>query len=144
MSNDLFGAIALLLVLGVAAVAFGPAYVSGADRVSVTNESITVDYDTPQSVDEEGLEYADAVTVRNASGDELAAEAYRWNTTSGNVTFQNTSTTTEGESATISYQYRAADEQHETRAGILAFSGQALTWLLVLLAGGYVFREVLP
>jgi hypothetical protein len=145
MSNDLFGVIALIIILGVGAVAFAPAYVDGADRQSVTNESITVDYATPQSVSESGLEYDDTVTVYNSSGAQLdAGTDYEWNATSGNVTFQNTSATTDGETASISYQYRAASEQHETRAGIAGFVGQALTWLLVLLAGGYVFREVLP
>lgn len=145
MSNDLFGVIALIVILGVGAVAFAPAYVDGADRTTVTNESITVDYSGSQPVAESGLEYADTVDVYNASGAELAAGTdYDWNATDGNVTFQNTSATTDGETATITYQYREASEQHETRAGIAGFVGQALTWLLVLLAGGYVFREVLP
>jgi hypothetical protein len=145
MSNDLFGVIALIIILGVGAVAFAPAYVDGADRQSVTNESITVDYSAPQSVSESGLEYDDTVSVYNSSGAELAAGTdYDWNATDGTVTFQNTSATADGEAATISYQYRAASEQHETRAGIAGFVGQALTWLLVLMAGGYVFREVLP
>jgi len=145
MSNDLFGVIALIIILGVGAVAFAPAYVDGTDRQSVTNESITVDYNVPQSVAESGLEYDDTVAVYNSSGDKLAAGSdYAWNATAGNVTFQNTSATTDGETASISYQYRSASEQHETRAGIAGFVGQALTWLLVLLAGGYVFREVLP
>jgi hypothetical protein len=137
MSNDLFGVIALIVILGVGAVAFAPAYADGADRQSVTNESITVA--------ESGLEYDDTVSVTNSSGAELAAGTdYDWNATAGNVTFQNTSATSDGETATISYQYREASAQHETRAGIAGFVGQALTWLLVLLAGGYVFREVLP
>lgn len=145
MSNDLFGVIALIIILGVGAVAFAPAYVDGADRQSVTNESITVDYTSPQSVSESGLEYDDTVAVYNSSGAQLDAGAdYEWDATAGNVTFQNTSTTSDGETATVTYQYRAASEQHETRAGIAGFVGQALTWLLVLLAGGYVFREVLP
>jgi hypothetical protein len=145
MSNDLFGVIALIIILGVGAVAFAPAYADGADRQSVTNESITVDYSGPQSVAESGLEYDDTVSVTNSSGAELAAGTdYDWNATAGNVTFQNTSATSDGETATISYQYREASAQHETRAGIAGFVGQALTWLLVLLAGGYVFREVLP
>lgn len=145
MSNDLFGVIALLIILGVGAVAFAPAYVDGADRQSVTNESITVDYTDQQPVAESGVTYDQTVTVYNSSGAELAAGTdYAWNATAGNVTFSNTSATSDGATATISYQYRAASEQHETRAHIAGFVGQALTWLLVLLAGGYVFREVLP
>lgn len=143
MSNDLFGVVALLLILGIGAVAFAPAYAAGGERVSVANESITVDYSGTQSVDESGLQYDDSVTVRNSSGAVLdAGTDYEWNATDGSVAFQNTSATTDGSEAAISYQYRQETDQGQAVAGVLSGLGKFVTFGLLLLGGGYVLREV--
>jgi len=143
MSNDLFGVVALVLILGIGAIAFAPAYEAGGERVSVANESLTVDYDTNQSVDESGLRYDSTVTVRNASGVELnRGTDYEWDADNGTVAFANSSATSGGDEATITYAYRRATDQGRTIAGVLSGLGQFLTWALFLLAGGYVFREV--
>ena len=143
MSNDFFGVVALLVILGIGAVAFVPAYTAGGEPVSVVNESVTVDYSTAQSVDESGLQYEDSVTVHNASGDVLdAGTDYEWNETTGDVTFLNSSATTDGESAAISYQYRQTSAEHDAVAWTTNALGTVLTWGLIILGAGYVFREV--
>jgi len=143
MSNDLFGAVALVLVLGIGVVAFGPAYAGGAERVAASDE-ITVGYSGAQAVDESGLRYAETVTVTNASGATLRADIdYRWDATNGTVTFINTSATSSGETATVAYEYREPSQRQRTIAGVVSALGMPLVYLLFLLAGGYVFRELI-
>jgi hypothetical protein len=142
MSNDLFGAVALLLIIGVGAVAFQPAFLAGADRAEAT-ESVTVDYDNASSVSESGLRYSTSVDVVNDTGGELTAgEDYEWNETAGELRFLNTSATSDGGNATVTYQYRAATEQQRTVAGVINSLGLPLVVLLFLLAGGYVFTAI--
>jgi len=131
------------MLLAVAAVAFSPAFVAGTDRNTAVNESITVDYTQPVSVANDAVEYGETATVYDADGNELAAGTdYSWNATAGNVTWQNTSQTTDGETAAITYDYRTADDQQRTTAGIVSIFGTALMFLGPLLAVGYVYREL--
>lgn len=142
MSNDLFGVVAVLLVVGLGVVAFTPAYASGSDRVTAV-DTLTVDYQTEQSVAESGLRYADSVTVTvNGSVLESGVD-YRWDERTGNVTFINTSATTTNDSADIRYQYREAGTRQQTVGAVIEALGTPLVFLLFLLAGGYVFRELI-
>jgi len=142
MSNDLFGAVAVLLIVGVGAVAFQPAFISGSDRADAT-ESVTVDYNNSSVVSESGLRYSDTVTVTNASGSELSEGSdYNWNAEAGELDFINTSSTSDGESATITYEYREASDQQRTVATVVQSLGLPLVVLLFLLAGGYVFTAI--
>jgi hypothetical protein len=141
MSNDLFGVVAVLLVVGVGVVAFTPAFASGSDRVTAV-DTLTVDYSGEQSVSESGLRYADSVIVTE-NGTQLEPDVdYQWNETAGNVSFVNTSATTSGDSVEVEYQYRQADARQQTIGGVVEALGIPLTFLLFLLAGGYVFREL--
>lgn len=146
MSNDLFGVVAVLVILGVGVVAFTPAFAAGSDRVSNV-ETLSVDYQDPQNVtqnvSEGGLPNADSVTVTN-NGTELEPDIdYRWNETSGNVTFVNTSATSSGDDVEIQYVSREADRRQQIIGGVLEALGTPLVFLLFLLAGGYVFRELI-
>jgi len=142
MSNDLFGVVAIVLVVAIGAVAFGPAFVAGSDRVE-TSESLTVDYAGNVSVSEGGLRYGDSVTITNSSGGELEPGTdYVWLVEQGAVDFQNTSATTSGESVEIAYQYREAGDRQRTAAAIVKTLNIPLVLVVFLLAGGYIFREL--
>lgn len=142
MSNDLFGAVAVLVIIGVGVVAFTPAFASGADRVTAS-DTVSVDYDNASTVSESGLRYDDEITATNASGTELEAGVdYEWNETDGNITFSNTSATSSGESVDVVYQYREADDRQQTIGTVIQGLGLPLVMLLFLLAGGYVFTVI--
>jgi hypothetical protein len=143
MANDLFGVVALLVILGIGGVALGPAAVSGGELVEVAGEPVTVDYSGTVAVDESGQRYADRVTVRNASGAELDRRTdFTWNATAGNLTFSNTSATTAGNTATVDYQYRQQTPLVTGIAEIINTLGVVIAWGLLILASGYVIREV--
>jgi len=143
MSNDLFSVVAIVLVVAIGAVAFGPAFVAGSDRVE-TSESLTVDYAGNVSVSEGGLRYGDSVTITNSSGGgELEPGTdYVWLVEQGAVDFQNTSATTSGESVEIAYQYREAGDRALSVAGVVNALHLPLVLVVFLLAGGYIFREL--
>jgi len=142
MSNDLFGAVAVLLIVGVGVVAFTPAYTSGADRVTAT-DTVTVDYSNASNVSEAGLRYDDTISATNASGTDLRAGVdYEWDRDDGSIAFQNTSRTTSGEDVDVVYQYRQADDRQQTLATVIQGFGLPLVMLLFLLAGGYVFTVI--
>jgi hypothetical protein len=142
MSNDLFGVVSIVLVVAIGAVAFGPAFVEGADRVDAS-ESLTVDYASNVSVSESGLRYAESVTIRNSSGGELEPDSdYVWLAGDGAVEFKNTSATTSGGTVEIEYQYREAGDRQRTTAAIVKTLNIPLVLVIFLLAGGYIFREL--
>jgi hypothetical protein len=143
MANDLFGVVALLVVLGIGGVALGPAAVAGGELVDVSGEPVTVGYGSPTAVDESGERFTDEVRVTNASGAELDRRTdFRWNSTTGEITFLNTSSTTVGETATINYQYRQQTALTSGLADIINTLGVVLTFGLMILAAGYVMREL--
>jgi len=143
MANDLFGFVALLVVLGIGGVALGPAAVSGGELVQVDGEPVSVSYGSPTPVDESGQRFADRVTVRNATGDELDRRTdFRWNSTSGEITFLNSSSTAAGDTATVDYQYRQQTALVTGIAEIINTLGVVIAWGLLILASGYVIREV--
>jgi hypothetical protein len=142
MTNDLFGLVVIVLVVAIGAVAFGPAFVSGSDRVDAS-ESLTVDYASNVSVSESGLRYAEGVTITNSSGGELEADSdYVWLVEEGAIDFRNTSATTSGETVQIEYQYREAGDRQRTTAAIVNTLNIPLVLVIFLLAGGYIFREL--
>jgi len=142
MSNDLFGVVAIVLVVAIGAVAFGPAFVAGSDRVDAS-ESLTVNYASNVSVSESGLRYAESVTITNSSGGELEPGTdYVWLVEQGAVDFRNTSATTSGEVVEIAYQYREAGGRQRTVAGVVNALHLPLVLVIFLLAGGYIFREL--
>lgn len=142
MSNDLFGAVAILVIIGVGVVAFTPAFASGADRVTAS-ETVTVDYQNTSNVTESGLRYDDEISATNASGTELREDIdYVWDAETGSIEFVNTSRTSSGESVDIVYQYREADARQRTIGTVVSSLGFPLVFLLFLLAGGYVFTVI--
>lgn len=141
MADDLFGVVAVAVILGIGVVALGPAFVSGADRVSAS-EPVTVDYSSSTNVSEEGLRYDDEVSV-TSNGTALREDVdYDWDQRNGTISFTNTSATTAGESVTVSYEYRQAGQRQQTVAAVVNALGLPLVLLLFLLAGGYVFRVI--
>jgi len=142
MTNDLFGLVVIVLVVAIGAVAFGPAFVSGSDRVDAS-ESLTVDYANNASVSESGLRYDERVTITNSSGGELEPGTdYVWLVEEGAIDFRNTSATTSGETVQIEYQYREAGDRQRTTAAIVNTLNIPLVLVIFLLAGGYIFREL--
>lgn len=104
--------IALLLLVGIGvAWSAGAAYQDTPEEVHTTeNETIVVDYQNKTAVDapDYALTFYDNESVYNSSGAELVEGTdYTWNTSTGEVTWKNTSSTSDGENATITYSYDA-------------------------------------
>lgn len=134
------GVLVFALVAGAAAVSTG--YRAQKADFTVSNESLTVTYDHPVAVDppETADTFYDDETVRNDSDAQLEAGAdYRWNRTTGNVTFLNTTATAAGEAASISYRYagwRAEASRLRNAAtalyGVLPYFALVITGVMVV------------
>lgn len=126
----------LFVVLAVAGTAWSgaPTYTS-----TVTNESMTVDYDELVPVDnvDTSESFYDNETVYAADGSQLTEGTdYTFNASSGYVNWTDTTSTTDGEEAAITYTYdHKSDEGYRwgapVKAGIgilpiLAFAAAAI------------------
>lgn len=126
--------VALFLVLLLQAVGVG--YSDAAQTAGVTNESMTVNYSAPVSVANTSAHaYSDTVTIYNASGSELVADTdYTWHSSNGSVSWANTTNTTDGETAAISYDYEYHSD--ETNGFMSLFESMAVPLgLLFMLVG---------
>lgn len=129
---------ALSALLVVAVLAVGAAYTGSADSFAVTNESVTVDYSTSTQVDAvtDAVSFESAVTVRNTSDVELAnGTDYVWHPGNGSVSWIDTAQTSNGEAASISYNYTAPDSRSRALAAVLELPFKSLGFLLLLLGG---------
>lgn len=138
----------MILILGLGLLFAGGAnigYETAVDDYSVTNESITVDYSDPVQVAETGVAYThnDTVTVYNSSDALLVPGTdYDWNATSAAVTWYDTANTTDGETASITYDYTAPPDSNQAMFGVVQILGYGLVFILILLIGQWVFDVV--
>lgn len=151
--SDIFKFAFVLLILVVGAVGINAAINESARYpTSVVNESVTVNYSSPTLVDRSGDVYGlfyDNETVRNQTGAVLTdGTDYDWNRTTGAITWFNTASTTDGETATITYWFDEPSPEGQALSAVLwpAFIGAGLAG--VLFAGfvlvGYLSRLLSP
>lgn len=97
----------------------------------VENETVTVDYDSDIDLGpDHAYNFSDTVEVRNSS-DAVLEEGtdYEWNATDGTLRFLNSSATSEGESATVTYEYQAQTAETRTVGTTLSPFAQFLGML---------------
>lgn len=133
----------------------------GTEQASTTNETLVVSYSNSVRVSAATSRYTrgfeDNETVYNASGAELAESTdYDFNTTTGAVTFFNTTNTTDGENANITYTYSqnvdsVRNSEPILRTVISAVGGPLVFMPLVTFAGvlliafaWYIKRSLTP
>lgn len=127
-----FAALSLLVVVGVLAI--GTAFTASAVTHTVTNETIEQDVGntSPVAVQEDVVSYGDNATVYNATGVELVEGTdYDWNTSTGEVAWQDTASTTDGANATISYAYDRPSQRSRGLANTLYYGGYAMVFLVL-------------
>lgn len=109
-----------VLLVGVIGVtwAVGAEYQSAPETVeSVSNESITADLNNDTAVDSPSyaLRYYDNETVRNSTGHQLTEGSdYEWNTSTGEISWYNTSSVDDGEAMEVDYSYDAKTQKART------------------------------
>lgn len=125
--------VVLLVLIGVGLLFAGSlnaAYQESGQHYTVENESHIVDYDTPSSVDapEYTFSYNNTISV-TANGSELTRGTdYEWNTSTGNITWVNSSATADGDTALVDYRYEAPTEDTRDRRNLLATLAQLLPY----------------
>ena len=130
-----FGFLLLTVVLGGFAVTASANEVASNTR-TVANETVVVEYDTDLRVRQAGAQaMLDGETVRNAGGDELTEGVdYEYDTDAGTVRFLNTTNTSAGAPARVSYDYVGRPASTRAVMGIMPTLATGLAYLGLLLA----------
>lgn len=120
------------------------AYQASGSQHTVENASATVDYDAPTQLDapDRAFNYSQGITV-TVDGTQLAEGSdYAYNATGGEVSWLNSTATSDGDSALVDYAYTAPDEGTHERRGILASIVGVIPWA-VLGVGVYATIELM-
>lgn len=135
-----YAAIVVLLVVGV--LAAGSAYQTATHIYSDT-EQVNVSYGAtvPVHPSQPAESYLDNETLTNVSGTDLIeGEDYDWNTTTGEITFYNTSATKNEDTATINYSYQGHSDRALMGRGVLSTVYKITAVGLLLGAAGVLGR----
>jgi hypothetical protein len=108
------GTYAGVVVLLIVAVLSTSAAFTGATQVYTETDNVTVDYTSehPTVTSQAAASFLDNETVTNETGETLVEGVdYDWNTTTGNVTFNDTSKTSVGETVTVDFAYNGYSDE---------------------------------
>jgi len=135
MGDSKFGALVILVIVGFIVGVFPAALADGATTTTVTDESITVDYQNTTSVAEDGVSYNQTVTITVDGTTLTDGTDYDWNATTGAVTWYNTSATSDGETALIDYGVEQVTESSRQLADITTILLVVLALIFTLIMG---------
>ena len=129
-----FNIVATALFLVVLLVGANAAYADSGQVQDIDNESITVDYSQDVAVDKDGHDYGNDEIVRNSTDSVLEAGTdYRWDASNGTIEWINTTATTDGEAASISYSVEQRSQATELAATVVQPLGH-LVWISLFAA----------
>jgi len=141
MTNSIWGVLVLIVALVFLVPAVSGAYTDTTSTQERINESVTIQYDEPIPVDGRGVSYYDNETVKDDGGNILTEGTdYTWNTDTGELTWLNTTATTEGQVGTITYTYEGAQGRNDYLTTIIGPLTFAFPFLLVLGAGATALK----
>lgn len=135
MGDSKFGALVILVIVGFIVGVFPATLADGATTTTVTDESITVDYQNTTSVAEDGVSYNQTVTITVDGTTLTDGTDYDWNATTGAVTWYNTSATSDGETALIDYGVEQVTESSRQLADITTILLVVLALIFTLIMG---------
>lgn len=140
MKGNLWMLVVVVVFVGLFLTAVNAGYEDAGSPETVT-EDIRVDYSQEVSVAEGTPPYFDNETVENSTGTVLTEGTdYQWDTSTGNVTWFNTSKTTENAFASITYAYQSRGQATETSNNILSVFAPFFGFLIGLTAIGATLK----
>jgi len=130
-----------IAVVALALALFLPLVVNGAFTDAAqqrsSNETATVDYDDPYSVEQQDVvQYNSTITVAYNGTTLSEGDDYEWNTTSGEVEWLSSNSTTDGDQVFVDYGYEDHDDRTELVATILSWNESWIGLLLLIVALG--------
>lgn len=141
--NSLWAFAVVILFLAVLVPGLNFAANENTEIRTVENESVTVNFSEPSQVDPdlEALAFEPNATVFNSSDAELVnGTDYRWHPGNGTIEWFDTANTTDGEAATVTYEFHARTQQTRDISGIMFVFAEALPYLVIIAGVGAVFR----
>lgn len=128
-------ALVLVGVLGIAW-AVGAQYSDAPETTeTVSNESVTADFSNDTGVGPDfAISYFDNETITNSNGTTLTEGSdYTWNSSTGTISWINSSSVSDGESMTIDYAYTAKTSESRRFKTILGLLIESVLPVIVLL-----------
>lgn len=142
MGDTKFGALIILLVIGFVVGVLPGAIADGAELTEVPDEQLTVDYDAESSVAVDGDFYSETVEIEKTGTPLEAGTDYFWNNDEGNVSWNDTTATTDGDTVTINYTAFAVSQTSEGIAALISVFEVPLALFGLLLLGGTAYQGV--
>lgn len=137
----------LIVTLGVFMLFVGgmnAGYENSLEEYPIENESATIDYSTEYSVTNSNIAegFNETVTIYANNTTLESSSDYDWNSTSGNVTWYNTTTTTENETAYINYIYYDHPEETTFGYNVMYIASVGIALLVLFVAARYALKGV--
>ena len=109
-------------------------------QVYEDSESLTVDYSNPSTLTNQyALAYLDNETILHNGNTLAEGTDYEFNTSSGSVTWYNSTNTSAGDEARIGYEYEAHPEGSRESANVLTGLAPIMGVLLLFVGIGVMF-----
>lgn len=145
-SETASGAVNTLVVVGalliIGLVVISSVYAaSPTETHAVDDENVTVDYQNKQQLDpgEEVFSWSDTITVNASDGTTLTEGTdYEYYSNNGSIQFLNTSATTEGNTATVDYEYEAPPQMAQSVIGPISSSFDLGSVLPIVIVAGAI------
>lgn len=142
MKGNLWHVIVVALFLAILLPAVNLGYQATAQTAPSTTTTVTVDYSQPSTIDagdDRLLSYLDneTITVTDTNTTLTDGTDYQWNTSTGQLTWLNSTATSDGDTATLQYAYRYRGETTTDIAGFLQPWGRIIGVFLLVTALGY-------
>lgn len=120
----------------------GASYQESGYEHTVTNEAVIVDDGNTSQVDapDYTFTYSDSINVTVSSGQLKAGEDYTWNSTTGTITWINTSNSEDGETARVDYSYTAPTQGTHNRTNVLSLASRAVPYAALALGIGATLK----
>lgn len=143
MGDTKFGALVLIIILGFVVGVLPAALADGAEPTPVENEELTVDYENESSVAQDGDFYSETLNIQDQNNDDLEEDVdYIWHPGRGNVTWIDTTATTEGEFVDINYTAFTVTDESRSLSQLVSLFTLPLGLLVALLLGGTAWQAV--
>ncbi len=147
MKGNLWTVVVVALFLAILLPAVNLGYQDTTKTATANTEAVTVDYSENTTVDnaDTATSFYDNETIQTDGGNTTLEDGidYEWNTTTGEIQWLNTTATTDGDTATITYTYQYHGQTTSNIAALLQPWGTILGVFLFVTVLGYFVNAAL-
>jgi len=145
MKGNIFGVVVIACVLGLGVAAINSGYSSAAEPGNAT-EQTQIDYDVNYTLQENPDPYEfTRLNVTSNGSDLREGTDYQFDTVNGTIIWEDTALTSDGENATVAYDFRDHSQTTTNQADILRLVASPLGFVFLMVSLGtllvYTFKD---